>query len=162
MDNVDKIKAAISAVLGWLTALWGWFGWTLVAWVALMGIDYLTGSAAAIKSGEWSSKVAREGILHKAGSVATVTVAGILDLVVGQLTSAAPGMLPFTYTTLLCPLVLIWYILTEAGSIVENVGRMGARIPGWLRKAIALFKGHVDEAGDELGAEPPEADKENE
>lgn len=150
---MDKIKLCITAVIGALTAFWGWFGWLLVAWVGLMAMDYLTGSAAAIRAGEWSSTVARDGLWHKAGCVAAVTVAGILDLVVGQITSAAPGMLPFTYTTLLCPLVLIWYILTEVGSIVENAGKMGAPIPKWLRKTIALFKGQVDATGDGIGPE---------
>ena len=32
MDHVNRIKAAVTAVLGLLTALWGWFGWLVVAW----------------------------------------------------------------------------------------------------------------------------------
>ena len=38
--------------------------------------------------------------------------------------------LPFIYTVLLCPLVVIWYILTEVGSIIENAGALGTPIPG--------------------------------
>ena len=76
----------------------------------------------------------------------------MLDLVVGQILTNLPGLeLPFTYTVLLCPLVVVWYILTEAGSIIENAGEMGAPIPAWLSKAIEALRTKVDEAGDDVG-----------
>lgn len=102
-----------------------------MAWVVCMAIDYLTGSAAACKAGKWSSALAREGLWHKAGCVAAVTISGILDLVVGHILGSVPeAALPFAYTVFLCPLVVVWYILTEVGSIVENAGAMGAPVPG--------------------------------
>lgn len=145
MEHVNGFKAAVTAVVAVLTALWGWLGWLVVGWVVCMVLDYITGSAAALSAGEWSSEVARRGIWHKAGCIATVAVAGILDAVLGHLLhDVAESVLPFTYTVFLCPLVLVWYILTEAGSIVENAGKMGAPIPAWLRKAIASLKDKVD------------------
>ena len=44
MDHINGFKAAVAAVLGCLTALWGWFGWLVVAWVACMLLDYATGT----------------------------------------------------------------------------------------------------------------------
>lgn len=148
MDKVNHLKTTIAAILGLLTALWGWFGWLVMAWVACMAIDWITGSAAAVKSGKWSSKVARDGCWHKVGSIMAVFVAGLLDLVVGLLLEHVPD-LPIQYTVFLCPLVIVWYILTEAGSIVENAGKLGAPIPSWLRKAIAALKDTVDGAGED-------------
>ena len=52
MDAKVWLTAAVAA----LTAIWGWFGWLVVAWVLLMLADWLIGSAAAMKRGEWSSK----------------------------------------------------------------------------------------------------------
>lgn len=147
MENVNRIKAAISAALALLTALWGWFGWLVLAWVGCMALDYLTGSAAAWKRGEWSSATARAGVWHKIGCVAAVTIAGIMDLVLGTLLGTVGEALPFDYTVFLCPLVIVWYILTEAGSIVENAGKLGAPVPSWLRKAIAALRDSVDAAG---------------
>ena len=132
-----------------ITALWGWFGWVIVAWIGCMIIDYVTGSAAARRAGDWSSKSARDGIWHKLGSVVAVIVAAILDTVIGHLLGNVPGVeLPFTYTVLLCPLVVIWYILTEAGSIIENAGALGAPIPAWLARTIAALQSKVDETAD--------------
>ena len=151
MEHINSFKAAVAAVCAALTALWGWFGWVVVAWVGCMLIDYATGSAAALRAGEWSSKTARDGIWHKLGSVAAVIVAGILDVVIGHLLGNVPGVeLPFTYTVLLSPLVVVWYILTEAGSIIENAGALGAPFPAWLKKMIASMRSKVDQAGDSI------------
>mgnify|MGYP005761094797 FL=1 len=153
MEQINGFKAALAALCAALTALWGWFGWVVVAWIGFMFIDYATGSAAALRAGEWSSKTARDGIWHKLGSVAAVIVAGILDVVIGHLLGNVPGVeLPFTYTVLLCPLVVVWYILTEAGSIIENAGALGAPIPSWLTKMIAALESKVDQAGDNMSS----------
>ena len=123
MDHINGFKAAVAAVLGCLTALWGWFGWLVVAWVACMLLDYATGTAAALKAGKWSCKAAREGLWHKVGAMAAVLVAAILDGVLGLILDHIPALtLPFDYTVFLTVLVLVWYILTELGSIVEMPG----------------------------------------
>lgn len=150
MEHINTFKAALTAAMALLTALWGWFGWLIIAWVICMCLDVLTGMAGAAKGGAWSSKVAREGLLHKCACIVVVIIAGILDLVVGLLLGNMGDALPFTYTVLLCPLVVVWYILTEAGSITENAGKMGAPIPGWLSKMIDILQDTVDKAaGDE-------------
>ena len=143
--KINSLKGAVSAALAAHTALWGWFGWLIVAWAVCMGMDVLTGMAAGAKRGDWSSAAAREGLWHKAGCVAAVTISGILDLVVGQILANLPTVeLPFSYTVFLCPLVVIWYILTEVGSIVENAGAMGAPLPGWLKQAVAVLRDQVE------------------
>ena len=143
---VKTFKAALTAVIGVLTALWGWFGWLMVAWMGCMALDIATDMAVALRAGQWASKTARDGLWHKAGCVAAVTAAGILDLVVGLLLGSLPaGSLPFEYTVLLCPLTTVWYLLTEVGSILENAGAMGAPIPAWLKKAIAALRDKLED-----------------
>ena len=137
MDKITAFKAGAAAVCAALTALWGWFGWLAAAWAACMAIDYLTGSAAAIKGGAWSSQKAREGLWHKCGCIVAVIISGVLDFVI-------------EYTVLICPLVVAWYILTELGSIIENAGALGAPMPGFLRKAVAALRSSVEAAGDKL------------
>ena len=39
-----QIKLCLAAVLGTLTALWGWFGWLVLVWAALMLADWLIGT----------------------------------------------------------------------------------------------------------------------
>ena len=154
MEHINGFKAAVAAVLGGLTALWGWFGWLVLAWLLCMALDYGTGTAAALRAGEWSSKVARDGLWHKLGAVVAVLVAAILDGVIGLILANVPALtLPFDYTVFLTVLVLVWYIMTEVGSLVENAGALGAPVPAWLRKAIAALESTVDGAGDKLGGD---------
>lgn len=151
MEHVNKIKAAVAAVLGLLTGLWGWFGWLVVGWIACMALDYLTGSLAAAKEGQWSSGKAREGIWHKCGMIVVVIVAAGADLLLSLVLTYLPLVeLPIQYAGLVCPVVLVWYIVTELGSIVENAVAMGAVVPKWLTKLLAMSKGAVDSAGDKL------------
>lgn len=151
MDRVTEIKAALATGIAILTALWGWFGWLVVLFVVCMVADWVTGSAAAANQGKWSSAAARSGIWHKAGSLVVVLVAGAADLLLGMMLAHLPGItLPFEYTVLLCPVVLIWYILTELGSIIENAVALGAPCPKWLANVVDAAKDAVEETGSKI------------
>nr|DAE50958.1 MAG TPA: holin [Caudoviricetes sp.] len=139
------IKAAVAGAGAAFTAAFGWFGWLIVAWAFCMAVDYITGSGAAMKQGNWSSARARDGLWHKAGMLFAVIAAGMLDLVIWLIVGNIPAItLPWEYTVLICPLVVCWYIVTELGSIVENAGAMGAPVPKFLRKAIAALAEQLD------------------
>lgn len=134
MDKtVNQIKAATAGLLGLLTGLWGWFGWLVVGWIGCMALDYATGSMAAAKEGEWSSAKAREGIWHKCGMIVVVLVAAGADMLLSLVLANLPLVeLPIQYAGLVCPVVLVWYIVTELGSMAENAVAMGPRFPsGW-------------------------------
>lgn len=151
MDTLEHWKIIVAALLGALTGLWGWFGWLVVGWVVCMVVDYITGSAAAAKQGQWSSSMAREGIWHKAGMIVVVIVAAGADLLIALVLENIPAVqLPFTYSGLICPIVLVWYGVTELGSITENAVAMGAPVPGWLTKLLQVSKDAIDNAGEQL------------
>lgn len=153
MENtmVTNIKLSITGVFAMLTALWGWFGWLVVAWVGLMLGDWLVGSAAAMKAGKWSSARLREGAWHKGGMVIIVCVALMADWLIGSFLFHIPGVtLPFEYTVLIGPMVIVWYILGELGSLAEHAVNMGAPIPGWLKRVLEISKDAVDAAGEAI------------
>ena len=89
-NSVLHVKAAVTAILGLLTAFWGWFGWLVVGWIGAMVLDYITGSMAAAKKGAWSSAGAREGIWHKAGMIVVVIVAAGADLLIATVLEHLP------------------------------------------------------------------------
>ena len=149
--TVNEVKAAVFTALGLLTGLWGWLGWLVVGWIGCMVLDYITGSMAAAKEGEWSSGQAREGIWHKCGMIVVVVVAAGADLLISLVLANLPVLaLPVQYPGLVCPVVLVWYIVTELGSMAENAAAMGAPVPKWLVKLLAMSKSAVDSAGDKL------------
>lgn len=145
MEHINTMKAAAASAVAVLTALWGWFGWVVVLYVFCMVGDYVSGSIAAMRAGKWTSTAARDGIWHKAGSVLVVMVAGGADLLIGTILKHIPGLaLPFEYTVLFCPVVVVWYILTEMGSILENAVALGAPCPKWLGAAVDKMLDTVD------------------
>lgn len=151
MENINTFKVCLVALFGALTSVFGWFGWLVLIFIGAMAIDHITGSAAAGSKGEWSSKKAREGLWHKCGSLIAVMVASLADIVLGLIVNNIPAIvLPWEYTVLICPIVVVWYILTELGSIIENVGELGAPIPPFLRNMIKALKAAADGAGNQL------------
>lgn len=147
MENNENIflviKGAIAAVAGMYSAAFGVVGCLALVWVACMAVDYISGSAAACKNGEWSSKVAREGIYHKGGMLLVVVVAAITDAAVHMAVESIPSI-GINYSAVILPVVLVWYIFTELGSIVENAAAMGANVPEKLVKLLAAGKAAVE------------------
>ena len=142
-----ELKAAITAVLAGMTAFWGWTGWLVVIWLAAMILDYATGSWAALSTGSWDSAVARAGLWHKLGSIVAMLVALLLDVALSAIINYG-GLgfeLPFTYKTAFLPLVAIWYIVTELGSIIENAAKLGAPVPKFLINSLKKLKEKADE-----------------
>lgn len=141
-EKAIQIKAAITAFITFFTALWGYTGWAIVILIVCIALDYVTGTWAAMQAGEWSSASARTGLWHKLGEIVALLVAALCDIALKVITEGTvadkfdvdlPGS---TLTVLVC----VWYIFTELGSIIENIGQMGAPIPEWLIKAIAKLK----------------------
>ena len=144
-EKLTAWKAGATALVSALTAFLGWKGIAALAWVAAMALDYISGSAAACKEGKWSSKVAREGLWHKMGMVLAVVAAAIADGVLTVLCRQLPAM-GIAWPGMVLPVVLVWYLLTELGSILENAVRLGAKIPGWLANLLQATK---DQLGNE-------------
>ena len=53
-------------------------------------------------------------------------------------------------------LVLVWYILTELGSVVENAGALGAPVPAWLARMLVALESGVDRTGSAMGGDGEE------
>lgn len=147
-SNMMTLKAAVAAFFTAAGAFLGWQGVMIVVWVVMMLLDYLTGTFAAVKGGEWSSAVARQGLWHKGGMIVVVVVAGIADVIMGIICAQLP--LNMTWPVVILPLVLAWYILTEMGSILENAVKMGAAIPEWLVKILKVGVDIVNSKGENL------------
>lgn len=133
------IKAAFVAITVFLGSEMGWLGKVIFVWLICMVIDWASGSAAAAAHGQWSSATARAGIWHKVGMILVVAVAGMTDFILGVAVEHIPG-LGVQYSVLVLPVILVWYIFTELGSIAENATEMGAPVPTWITKMLAAGK----------------------
>ncbi len=153
MENkLAAVKLALVGFFSGLGSLLGWKGVMVLVWLGAMLLDYASGTAAALKNGAWSSAEARQGLWHKGGMIFVVLAALAGDLF---FTTFLPR-LPLSGASnpgLLLPLVLAWYIVTEAGSVLENAARLGAPVPRWLRRMLKEGREAVDKAAGEEKSE---------
>lgn len=139
-DKALEVKAAVTAAIAFGTALFGYTGWAVIIWLIVVVLDFLTGTWAAQHRGDWSSKKAREGLWHKLGEIVAVCVAALSDIALSIIIKSSGISFPFDYTTLITPVVLLWYIFTELGSIIENAALLGAPVPEFLKSRLAAVK----------------------
>lgn len=148
-ETVITAKAFIAAFFAAIGTFLGWKGIMAVAWLLLMAMDWITGTAAARKNGTWKSSTARDGAWHKAGSVIVILLAFIADFIMAIMLPHIP-MLNIQWPEFLAPLVLAWYIVTELGSILENAIKLGAPVPSWIVKIFDATLKMADNVGDKL------------
>ena len=72
---------------------------------------------------------------------------GPINMILNQFFGVAVENLPafgdgagFDFEGVVLPVVLVWYIFTELGSIAENGAAMGAPVPSWLLSLLAESK----------------------
>ena len=159
MENVNTVKAvtigiggALSAVTAWLFARLGVLFYVLLILAAAMVVDYLTGMLASKTeaidhpddpSYGWSSKKGAKGIIKKVGYLCIIAVAMMVDWII--LHVAADIGFEINLKAFFGIMVTVWYLLNETLSIIENAGRMGAPVPDWLKKYIAVLKDKIDQ-----------------
>ena len=145
-EKVAMMKSALVATGTAVAMGLGWKGALLLSWVAVMALDYLSGTLAACREGQWSSAVARQGLWHKGGMILVVTASAISDAVMVMVAEYVP--MGIRWPGIVLPLVLVWYIVTELGSILENAVKMGAKVPVWLIRILKASAQLADNAGE--------------
>lgn len=148
------LQLGLSGAIAWISAKLGILYPVLCILFGLMVIDYISGMMASKAESVdhpddpaygWNSRKGAKGILKKVGYVCVVAVAMVLDYIILYV-SAQIGITVNT-KAFFGLLVAAWYILNEMLSIVENAGRMGAAVPEWLLKYIAVLKDKIDDEG---------------
>lgn len=152
---VIALQACLTAAGAWISAKLGILGPILVILTIMMILDYITGMLASKRealehpddsSYGWSSKKGAKGIIKKVGYLCIIAVAMVVDYIILHVAGSMGVQVPAKAFFAL--LVSVWYILNELLSIIENAGRMGAQVPDWLCKYIAVLKEAIDHKAD--------------
>ena len=121
------IRGVTTVALSSLAYLFGSFDGLLVALLAMMAIDFITGILKAIVTKELASRGLLIGAVRKIGMLAIVAVANILDNT-------------FDINAILRSVTIAYFITGEALSILENWGQMGLPVPSGLKKVLKQLK----------------------
>lgn len=126
-ERAHAIKAGAATIGVVVGYLWGEWTVMLKALLILVCIDWLTGWAAAWIHGELRSRKSYIGIAKKVSIFLLVTVAHVIDTVLGEMHYLRDA-------------VVFFYLANELLSICENAGRMGMPMPPVLRNAIEVLE----------------------
>ena len=137
------IKGVLTAAMATLIAYLGHLLIPIIVLAVVMFIDYGTGITKAWVKGELSSKIGIIGILKKMGYLGVVMVGMAVDWVIRA--GIAELHIESKFEFLFAMIVIIWLILNELISILENVAAIGAPVPKWLIKIVTKLKDRAEE-----------------
>lgn len=153
----NSLKAIFAAAFGVLAAYFGKVAIPLCVLLAVMLLDYATGMTKAWVTATLSSRAGVIGIIKKVCYFIIVCVAGAVDYLVRA------GLTDFGVEIntkfLFCGIVIVWLIINECISILENLDAIGVPVPKWLLTIIHKLKGSVDKAT-YIKDEPEEGERE--
>ena len=119
------ILAGICTICGFL---FGDRDGLMIALVALIVLDYISGVTAAAVEHRLSSEVGARGIAKKVFMLLIVAIANIVDInVIGE------GHALKTVT-------VVFYICNECISLIENAGRLGVPVPKKVLDVLEQLK----------------------
>lgn len=126
MNNaVKSILAAICTMFGFV---FGDLNGLMIALIALIVLDYISGVLAAVVEKKLSSEVGAKGIAKKIFMLLIVAVANIVDInVIGE-------------GHVLKSVTVVFYIANECISLIENAGRLGVPVPKKLLDVLEQLK----------------------
>lgn len=122
-------QAIVTTAGGIAGYLFGGIDGLIIALVAFVTADYLTGVMAAISEKRLSSAIGFKGIFRKIIIFTLVGLVNVLDVhVLGD-------------TGVLRTATIFFYISNEGISLLENATRLGLPVPARIREALDLI-GH--------------------
>ncbi|WP_328803988.1 phage holin family protein [Paenibacillus glycinis] len=123
------IVCSTSAVFGiMLTFSFGIWPESLTLLLVAMGVDYVTGTTAAIREKRGlNSSVGSWGLARKGMMLLVIMLAHRIDILM-ELNNIAMGG------------AVYFYLANELISITENLGRIGVPMPDRLRQLIEVLK----------------------
>lgn len=145
MEHEKTIKALISAVIAGLAAYAKVILVPLALLIIMMIVDYISGMSKAYINGEWSSKVGFQGIVKKVGYMGVVIVAAVMDWVIYSGLKGVGVDIKMSYYLGL--IVVIWLLINECISVLENLGEIGVPLPTFLIKGIKKLQKNIEDKG---------------
>lgn len=144
MENINTIKAIVTGVAAFLSALLGTLYIPVLLMILCNIIDYATGLMAAKNrpDGGISSYRSIKGIKKKVSMWLLVVVGAIMDQLLLYASQTIGVKIPVTF--LVACVVAIWIICNEIISILENMIDIGIQIPSFLLPLVKNIKSQTE------------------
>ena len=144
MKDIDKLKLVF---VSFFTTIHLFLGVLAVPFYILVGcniVDYITGIIASVYRGEKvSSNVGYRGIAKKICMWLLVAVGYVLDYLI--ITFGSNIGINLEFKCLIAVAVVLWLLVNELISILENISDIGTPLPPFLLKVTQLLKSKTEE-----------------
>lgn len=134
--------SVIALAIGGISAYMRLMFVPLAILIVVMIIDYMSGMIKAWGNDELSSKVGLKGIVKKLCYLMLVCVAGVVDWLLWIGLRQVGITLDFGFCFGL--IVVIWLIINELISILENLEALKVPMPSFLRSLVGHLKQTVE------------------
>lgn len=129
MDKIFNAVSVITGILGGvIAALFGAWDKLLSTLVILMVLDYATGIIKAIYEKRLSSEIGFKGLLKKITILVVVALGNVIEAFTGG-------------GTAIREIVIVFYIVNEGISILENAAVILPKMPEGLKKVLLQLRG---------------------
>lgn len=126
------MKEAFNTIIGTLLTtfifLVGKIDIAIISLICVMTLDYITGIIVAYYKKKLNSKVGFRGILKKVLYLIIVMLSVIIDRLLGE-------------SNVIRTFVIYYFVANDGLSIIENVGKLGIKLPKRLHDALEQLKG---------------------
>lgn len=153
-DTINPIIAVLAAALGVASSYLVQLIVPLIVLVIAMLADYGTGMAKAWNTGTLCSRTGIRGILKKVGYLVIVAVAMGADYLLRYGLGQVGVHISIEF--LIAAIVIVWLIINELISILENVAAIGAPVPEFLLKLIRKLKTVTEKQAETVPVETEE------
>ncbi len=140
--NAKTWRGLIAIAAGGLSAYMRMMFVPLVILFAVMIIDYMSGMLKAWGNDELSSRAGFKGIVKKLCYLMLVCVAGVVDWLLWSGLRKVGITLDFGFC--FGVIVVIWLIINELISILENLEALKVPMPSFLRSLVGHLKQTVE------------------
>jgi toxin secretion/phage lysis holin len=127
-DIIHTLQLAFTAIGGYIGWFLGGYDGLVLALVAFVAIDYITGLMVAVIEKKLSSEIGFRGIFKKVLIFSLVGIGHIIDYYLIEKGSAVRTA------------VIFFYLSNEGLSIMENAARVGLPIPEKLKSVLLNLK----------------------
>jgi len=147
--KVQTFKLGVSAVFAAIAGMYSELAVPFFVLCALMITDYITGMVKSWQKGTLCSKTGIKGFVKKlCYGLAVVAATGVDYVIITLSKSFGYNLKIQPFFALLC---VVWLIINECISILENLTEIGVPMPAFLIKIAKRLKNSVEDKGDKEG-----------
>lgn len=140
MKNV--VQAIITAIVAGVSVYFGVVAIPILVLIAVMIVDYVTGLVGAYIARQLNSRIGIVGIIKKISYLGLVAVGMVTDYIIYSALAQLGVSIELGYCVGM--VIVIWLIINELISILENLAEIGVPLPTFITKLIARLKNTVE------------------